>query len=219
MNEPNSTDFDYNMNYSPQYNLRREDDRSRADTSSSHGFDQSFHRVRSASGPPSEDSSSMDNDAMANSEVLSLKVSSDTVETGNLKPTGLPDDRKLEANATPLLAGPSFSGVTNEAVAGTVDSNACSPFADGNVGVSSTSASPPSFVSNTTFPQINLEEYQHSDKVFTGKGSFPMNLCFMLESVDSDNLGHILSWMPCGRAFVVHDTDVFLEVVLPKYFK
>lgn len=56
-------------------------------------------------------------------------------------------------------------------------------------------------------------------KVFHGKGSFPLNLAVMLESVGAMNLGHIISWLPSGQSFVIHSPDRFLEVVLPKFFK
>mmetsp|Transcript_9952 Transcript_9952/g.20415 ORF Transcript_9952/g.20415 Transcript_9952/m.20415 type:complete len:595 (+) Transcript_9952:230-2014(+) len=57
------------------------------------------------------------------------------------------------------------------------------------------------------------------DKGFEGKGSFPMNLCLMLESVEKHNLTHIISWLPCGTGFLIHDHDAFFAEVLPKYFK
>eukprot|EP00584_Thalassiosira_punctigera_P001529 CAMPEP_0172533634 /NCGR_PEP_ID=MMETSP1067-20121228/6265_1 /TAXON_ID=265564 ORGANISM="Thalassiosira punctigera, Strain Tpunct2005C2" /NCGR_SAMPLE_ID=MMETSP1067 /ASSEMBLY_ACC=CAM_ASM_000444 /LENGTH=766 /DNA_ID=CAMNT_0013318297 /DNA_START=134 /DNA_END=2434 /DNA_ORIENTATION=+ len=56
-------------------------------------------------------------------------------------------------------------------------------------------------------------------KVFHGKGSFPLNLAVMLESVDSMNLSHIIGWLPSGQSFVIHDPDQFLTGVLPKFFK
>ncbi|KAL7461869.1 hypothetical protein ACHAXS_002275 [Conticribra weissflogii] len=57
------------------------------------------------------------------------------------------------------------------------------------------------------------------DKGFHGKSSFPMNLCLMLESVEKHNLSHIISWLPCGSGFLIHDPDAFLAKVLPRYFK
>eukprot|EP00986_Skeletonema_menzelii_P006805 scaffold2584_cov141-Skeletonema_menzelii.AAC.3 len=65
--------------------------------------------------------------------------------------------------------------------------------------------------------------------VFHGKGSFPLNLALMLESVEhpwpSDNgsdggkMNHIVSWLPCGTGFVIHQPDLFLSEVLPRFFK
>jgi hypothetical protein len=114
---------------------------------------------------------------------------------------------------------------------------------------------------------------------FHGKGSFPLNLTLMLESVerewsfdddddnsdmeDGDNeidrggdekmngvsvnddkansigggaggngsttppkdkknggkMNHIISWLPCGTGFAIHNTDAFLKEVLPNFFK
>mmetsp|Transcript_15522 Transcript_15522/g.37210 ORF Transcript_15522/g.37210 Transcript_15522/m.37210 type:complete len:644 (+) Transcript_15522:288-2219(+) len=55
--------------------------------------------------------------------------------------------------------------------------------------------------------------------IFHGKGSFPLNLTLMLESAESKNLSHIVSWLPNGQSFVIHDPDQFLAEVLPKFFK
>ena len=55
--------------------------------------------------------------------------------------------------------------------------------------------------------------------MFHGKGAFPLNLTLMLETADSMNLGHVVSWMPSGQCFVIHDPDKFLVDVLPKFFK
>ncbi|KAL7535852.1 hypothetical protein ACHAXR_007799 [Thalassiosira sp. AJA248-18] len=55
--------------------------------------------------------------------------------------------------------------------------------------------------------------------IFHGKGSFPLNLTLMLESVERLNLSHVVSWLPSGKSFVIHDPDQFLTLVLPKFFK
>ncbi|KAL7532345.1 hypothetical protein ACHAWF_004104 [Thalassiosira exigua] len=55
--------------------------------------------------------------------------------------------------------------------------------------------------------------------MFHGKGSFPLNLTLMLESVESMNLSHLVSWVPSGQSFVIHNPDQFLALVLPKFFK
>lgn len=56
-------------------------------------------------------------------------------------------------------------------------------------------------------------------KVFHGKGSFPLNLTLLLESVEAMGLSHIVAWLPSGSSFVIQDPDQFLSVVLPKFFK
>ena len=70
--------------------------------------------------------------------------------------------------------------------------------------------------------------------VFHGKGSFPLNLALMLESVEhpwpyendavtrgseGGKMNHIVSWLPCGSGFVIHQPDLFLSEVLPRFFK
>jgi len=66
---------------------------------------------------------------------------------------------------------------------------------------------------------VNAVCSKNRTKVFHGKGSFPLNLAVMLESVDSLNFNHIISWLPSGKSFVIHHPDQFLAVVLPKFFR
>ena len=47
--------------------------------------------------------------------------------------------------------------------------------------------------------------------------SFPMKLFMMLEQVEADGNAHIVSWQPHGRCFVVHEPELFKEL-LPRYF-
>ena len=60
---------------------------------------------------------------------------------------------------------------------------------------------------------------RRQNEIFHGKGSFPLNLTLMLESVDQMNLGHIVSWSSTGTSFIIHDPKQFLSQVLPKFFK
>ncbi len=55
--------------------------------------------------------------------------------------------------------------------------------------------------------------------VFHGKGSFPLNLTLLLESVESMGMEHLVSWLPDGGAFVIKDPAGFLNLVLPMFFK
>jgi len=48
---------------------------------------------------------------------------------------------------------------------------------------------------------------------------FPEKLHAMLDDTSCAGFTHIISWMSHGRAFCVHDTDKFVALVLPKYFK
>ena len=58
-----------------------------------------------------------------------------------------------------------------------------------------------------------------SSSIFGGKGTFPLNLAHMLESVESEGLSHIISWLECGTCFVIYDCVVFMTSVLPKFFR
>lgn len=48
---------------------------------------------------------------------------------------------------------------------------------------------------------------------------FPVKLHSMLDKIEADGLGHVVSWQPHGRCFVVHDTKEFVRHVMPVYFK
>lgn len=47
---------------------------------------------------------------------------------------------------------------------------------------------------------------------------FPLKLHEMLQNVEADGYGHVVSWQPHGRCFVVHKPKEFVEL-LPTYFK
>ena len=44
---------------------------------------------------------------------------------------------------------------------------------------------------------------------------FPVKLHYMLSELEQDGLGSIVSWMPHGRCFVVHDQAEFVKKILP----
>ena len=45
---------------------------------------------------------------------------------------------------------------------------------------------------------------------------FPIFLHYMLNDTEKNGLSHIVSWCPHGRAFVVHNRELFVKSVLPK---
>lgn len=49
--------------------------------------------------------------------------------------------------------------------------------------------------------------------------SFPAKLHKVLEQVEADGWGHVISWMPHGRCFVIHKPKEFSELVMPHYFR
>jgi len=52
----------------------------------------------------------------------------------------------------------------------------------------------------------------------TSSGTFPFILHTMLSEVEDIGLSSIVSWQPHGRAFIVHDSDAFVEHVMKLYF-
>lgn len=48
---------------------------------------------------------------------------------------------------------------------------------------------------------------------------FPVKLFGMLLVLGDLRLDHIVAWKPHGRAFQVYDTDLFVEKILPRFFK
>jgi len=47
---------------------------------------------------------------------------------------------------------------------------------------------------------------------------FPVKLHKILDHCDLDGYSFIISWLPHGRAFKIHDMPLFIEQVMPKYF-
>ena len=51
------------------------------------------------------------------------------------------------------------------------------------------------------------------------KEAFPLTLFKMLEECDINGHTHIISWLPHGHAFRIHDEKLFEQQVLNRYFK
>ena len=49
--------------------------------------------------------------------------------------------------------------------------------------------------------------------------TFPTKLHEVLSHVEEGGYEHIISWQPHGRAFKIHNTRDFAEIVLPRYYK
>lgn len=49
--------------------------------------------------------------------------------------------------------------------------------------------------------------------------SFPVKLHAVLDQVEADGLGHIISWQSHGRCFVIHKPKEFVDHVMPNYFR
>jgi hypothetical protein len=46
--------------------------------------------------------------------------------------------------------------------------------------------------------------------------AFPVKLHAVLDQVEADGLGHVVSWMGHGRCFVIHDPKEFVDHIMPK---
>ena len=66
----------------------------------------------------------------------------------------------------------------------------------------------------------DVSENQKTKKVKGGVSvPFPEKLHQMFDAVEKNNLQHIVSWQPHGRAFVVHKPKEFVKIILPTFFK
>jgi hypothetical protein len=52
-----------------------------------------------------------------------------------------------------------------------------------------------------------------------GQGSFPLKLQRILDKLEAEGNHEIISWLPHGRAFAVHDPDRFVSDLMTVYFK
>lgn len=48
---------------------------------------------------------------------------------------------------------------------------------------------------------------------------FPWKLFQLLEDIESQGLQHIVSWMPSGKCFRVHEAAAFTAHIMPRYFR
>jgi hypothetical protein len=62
------------------------------------------------------------------------------------------------------------------------------------------------------------EDDERSEDLQKSDGFFPAKLHRMLEDAEKDGLERIVSWVQCGTAFQVHDTDEFVIRIMPLYF-
>jgi len=75
-----------------------------------------------------------------------------------------------------------------------------------------------------------LSDSSHSDenkgsvRVVSGSGfryvvPFPWRLHQMLEAIEKEGDEKIVSWLPDGLSFQVHNPQLFVERIIPKFFK
>jgi HSF-type DNA-binding len=62
----------------------------------------------------------------------------------------------------------------------------------------------------------NIRSFASSRISHSVDSNFPAKLHYMLEEIRRDGLEHIISWMPHGRCFIVHEQKEFEKEILPK---
>lgn len=78
--------------------------------------------------------------------------------------------------------------------------------------------------------QVVFHDYHdHSNAVYDGSPEpiarggvttpFPIKLHQMLDDIERDGYGDVVSWQPHGRCFVVHKPKTFVNHIMPTYFK
>lgn len=69
----------------------------------------------------------------------------------------------------------------------------------------------------------DFDEHEAEDEAHRRRGgvsiAFPLKLHAVLDQVEADGLGHVISWQAHGRCFVVHKPKEFVDHVMPKYFR
>ena len=55
-------------------------------------------------------------------------------------------------------------------------------------------------------------------RIYTGNVRFPEALHGLLEDAEPVQFEHIISWLPCGMGFKIHDHKAFGSQIMPKYF-
>ncbi|KAL7568576.1 hypothetical protein ACA910_002688 [Epithemia clementina (nom. ined.)] len=70
---------------------------------------------------------------------------------------------------------------------------------------------------------FSYEQIEEEDEHGRRKGgvaiAFPLKLHAILDQVEQDGLGHVISWQPHGRCFAIHQPKIFVDSVMPKYFR
>ena len=70
--------------------------------------------------------------------------------------------------------------------------------------------------------EVRIEFRQRNNGYPSSSPQFPEKLHAVLAIADDQGFGsdsHAVSWLPHGRTFVVHDEKVFMESIVPKFFR
>jgi len=80
-----------------------------------------------------------------------------------------------------------------------------------------------SFVTNSVTSTGSTDSSSSTSSISGGGGamyqvSFPLKLQRILDKLDADGKIDVISWLPHGRAFLVHNSDRFVAELMPLYF-
>ena len=129
-------------------------------------------------------------------------------------------NNNTSSNAYPLIDKPLTSSLRSSSTSKTgVLTDSPSPVPPMTTSSSNISQDINDCSKRTSTSNSSTASPRRQNEIFHGKGSFPLNLTLMLESVETMNLGHIVSWSSTGTSFIIHDPTQFLSQVLPKFFK
>lgn len=85
---------------------------------------------------------------------------------------------------------------------------------NGNNSISNATSNNGTVNVNVKINNSNGERHDENQREF-----FPRKLHMMLEQVEVDGLSSIVSWLPCGTMFKVHQKEAFASIVLPAFFR
>ncbi len=79
-------------------------------------------------------------------------------------------------------------------------------------------------IDSSTFDDGENDECKGSVRVVSGSGfryvvPFPWRLHQMLEEIEQAGDAQVVSWLPDGQHFQVHNPQLFVQEVIPKFFK
>ena len=151
--------------------------------------------------------------------LMSIKNNNNNNNMGEDK-NNATQNNNTSSNAYPLIHKPLTSSLrsssTSKTGALTDSPSPCPPTTTSSSNISQDQGD---CSKRTSTSKSSAASPRRQNEIFHGKGSFPLNLTLMLESAETMNLGHIVSWSSTGTSFIIHDPTQFLSQVLPKFFK
>ena len=73
-------------------------------------------------------------------------------------------------------------------------------------------------MTTTSTSTLNIQIPPYPQVAVSKTRTFPWKLHKMLELADQEGFGNIVSWLPDGRSFKVHDPSTFVEQIMPNFF-